>query len=184
MGWGQNIFLGDLKNLGWKLATGFGCENYVYLKPGVKKSTGTVGVDMFNGESALEAYINENGYELSDDDDDDDTSSVVSADAEGRGGDDDGNNGGASRFQGGNGGCKVWRHNKWGNDVGPGRTVNAADGRFRDCGDGATNIGVDIATWTNGQTAAAPEPPAGSTLSRPATAEIAAALGCSWVPCD
>ena len=93
MGWGQNIFLGDLKNLGWKLATGFGCENYVYLKPGVKKSTGTVGVDMFNGESALEAYINENGYELSDDDDDDDTSSVVSADAEGRGGDDDGNNG-------------------------------------------------------------------------------------------
>jgi hypothetical protein len=88
MGWGQNVFLGDLKNLGWKLATGFGSENYVYLKPGVKKSTGTAGVDMFNGETALEAYINENGYELSDDDDDDDTSSVVSADG------DDGDTGG------------------------------------------------------------------------------------------
>ena len=88
MGWGQNVFLGDLKNLGWKLATGFGSENYVYLKPGVKKSTGTAGVDMFNGEAALEAYINENGYELSNNDDDDDTSSVVSADG------DDGDTGG------------------------------------------------------------------------------------------
>ena len=51
-----------LKLMGWGHANGNFPEAFMFLMPGVKKSTGTVGVDMFNGETGMEAHIHECGY--------------------------------------------------------------------------------------------------------------------------
>ena len=54
----------DLKSLGWRHAAGEGMEAWMFLMPGVKKKTGTMGFDMFNGEAALQEHINLRGYAM------------------------------------------------------------------------------------------------------------------------
>mmetsp|Transcript_33786 Transcript_33786/g.107827 ORF Transcript_33786/g.107827 Transcript_33786/m.107827 type:complete len:548 (-) Transcript_33786:113-1756(-) len=56
-------FWANLKALGWTYAKGSGLqEPFVFLKPGVKKKSGRLGVTMFNGEAHLEEYIDASGY--------------------------------------------------------------------------------------------------------------------------
>ena len=52
-----NDFWPILKSQGWTHGKGWGLEDWCFMMPGVTKKTGKEGVDMFNGEAALDLRI-------------------------------------------------------------------------------------------------------------------------------